>query len=330
MRFRISLLIAALGFFAALPVRAQPTDAPGSASPAIPCRLGVYLQSLSGDDVGGGTFGASAWVWVNCPSTGTPVLSKLDYPNAEDLELRFPDSLRAGAGTYENVLVRGTFRHDWNVRNYPFDRHTLHLDFEHTLLDTTQLVLLPDTAESGLADGLGLDGWNIRGMRLTSRPVTYATTFGLPGAAEQATFSRVTIAVDIERNSLLTFLKLTAGLYFAIATALLTFWMGSEPGDILGSRISLLVGALFAAFVNFSAADSALGASNQLTLVDVLHFIGLAAIVAAMILAVRAYGLALKGDADALRRSDRRQFWALTLGLLLANGVVIALAALGG
>lgn len=91
-------------------------------------------------------------------------------------------------------------------------------------------------------------------------------------------------------------------------------------------RVSLLI----AAFVNFSAADSALGASNQITLVDVLHFIGLAAIVAAMILAVRAYGLALKGDADALRRSDRRQFWALTLGLLLANGVVIALAALGG
>lgn len=298
--------------------------------PALVCSLGAYVQSLSGLSVADGTFAASAWVWSNCPVTGTSVLSKLDYPNAEDLELRFPDSLGAGVGTYENVLARGTFRHSWNVRAYPFDRHTLRLDFEHTLLDTTRLVLVPDTAESGLAEGLRLDGWRIAGVRTVGRAVTYATTFGMPGAEAEATFSRVTVEVDLARDSPLTFLKLTAGLYFALATALLTFWMGTEPGDILGSRVSLLVGALFAAFVNFSAADSALGASNQLTLVDALHFVGLAAIVAAMVLAIRAYGVALRGDTDALKRADRRQFWTLLATVVASNGLLIALAAVFG
>lgn len=307
MRRARRLVVALVALGAASGVRAQ------AAVPA--CALGAYVQSLGGFDVTAGTFAARAWVWARCPEapdgTAPVVLPRLDYVNAEDISLQFADSLRAGtpegaSGTrYAYVQARGRFRHGWDVRHYPFDRHTLRLDVEHTLLDTTALRLVPDRAASGLSPELRLDGWRVAGVRLVGRPVTYPTTFGDPTvrAGSEATFDRVTVEMDVVRAGWLSFLKLTVGLFIAVGVALVTFWLRSSDGQAATARMSLLVGALFAAFVNLTGATNAVGRTEQLTLVDLLHFAGMGLILAAIVLST----LDASRDPATAKARDRRQ-----------------------
>ncbi len=312
------LVVLAALLAAALPSSAQ--------APA--CQLGAYVQSLGAFDVSDGSFAGRAWIWSRCPER-VGVLSHLDFVNAEEVELRFADSLRAeraGGDTlyYAYVQARGRFRHRWDVQNYPFDRHTLRIDLEHTLLDTTDVRLVADRVASGLSPEMRLDGWTVAGARFVERPVTYPTTFGDPTVPDgsEATFDRVSVEVDLVRSGWLSFLKLTVGLYIAVAVAMVTFWLRSGSGEVAGERIGLLVGALFAAFVNLSAAEAVVGRTEQLTLIDLLHFSGMAFILVAVVLAI----LDPRRDPATAHARDRRHF-AVSAGLfVLVHALLIGRA----
>jgi len=289
------------------------------------CQLGAYVQSLGAFDVSDGSFAARAWIWSRCPER-VGVLSHLDFVNAEEVELRFADSLRAERGGgdtlhYAYVQARGRFRHRWDVQNYPFDRHTLRLDLEHTLLDTASVRLVADRVASGLSPEMRLDGWRVAEARFVERPVTYPTTFGDPTVpnGSEATFDRVSVEVDLVRSGWLSFLKLTVGLYIAVGVALVTFWLRGSDGGAAGARMSLLVGALFAAFVNLTGATNVVGRTEQLTLIDLLHFSGMAVILAAVVLATLDASLA----PETARARDRRQFLVLGVAFVLLHAVLI-------
>ena len=81
-----------------------------------------------------------------------------------------------GDALWANRNVDGTFRYEWDERNFPFDRHTLTIELEEGVEDIRGFVYEPDIANSGIDPDLQLPGgWKMTGWpgwRSAPRPTT--------------------------------------------------------------------------------------------------------------------------------------------------------------
>jgi hypothetical protein len=266
--FGIAIILAVLCVVGvARPTWAQPETVPTT------CQVGVYLRSLHSFDPNADTFGGDLWLWSVCPSENDQPLRNMEFVNADDTAILLDVP---GNPFWANRNVDGTFRYDWDERDFPFDRHTLTIQLEEGVDDVRKFIYEPDLANSGIDPTLELPGgWQITGWSLTGGSNSYNTTFGDPelpagGASE---YSRLTLSVDLARNDLSGFFKLTAVVYAAFIFSLVTYLMQMDISSGIGPRVSLLAIALFSAAVNLINASNALGTSSGLTLVDWIHII---------------------------------------------------------
>lgn len=260
----IVAMLCALGN--ATPTWGQPETVPTT------CQVGIYLRSLHSFDPGADTFGGDLWLWSVCPSEEDQPLHTMEFVNADDtaIVLDVP-----GNPFWANRNVDGTFRYDWDERDFPFDRHTLTIEMEEGVDDVRKFIYEPDLANSGIDPTLELPGgWQITGWTLTGGSNSYKTTFGDPElpAGGTSQYSRLTLSIDLARNDLSGFFKLTVVVYAAFIFSLVTYFMQMDMSSGIGPRVSLLAIALFSAAVNLINASNALGTSSGLTLVDWIHF----------------------------------------------------------
>ncbi|MFN8664346.1 MAG: hypothetical protein U0075_20840 [Thermomicrobiales bacterium] len=270
-RTMVLLCASVLALFGALgtarPASAQPVTAPTT------CQVGIYLRSLHSFDPNADTFGGDLWLWSVCPSQDDQPLHTMEFVNADNTAILLDVP---GNPFWANRNVDGTFRYDWDERDFPFDRHTLTIEMEEGIDDVRKFIYEPDLANSGIDPSMQLPGgWQITGWTLSGGSNAYNTTFGdpelPPGGTSQ--YSRVTLSVDLARNDLSGFFKLTAVVYAAFIFSLVTYLMQMDTTSGIGPRVSLLAIALFSAAVNLINASNALGTSSGLTLVDWIHII---------------------------------------------------------
>jgi hypothetical protein len=241
--------------------------------PPTTCQVGIYLRSLHSFDPNADTFGGDLWLWSVCPSEEDQPLHTMEFVNADDAAVLLDVP---GNPFWANRNVDGTFRYDWDERDFPFDRHTLTIELEEGVDDIRKFIYDPDLANSGIDPTLELPGgWQVTGWSLTGGSNSYNTTFGDPElpAGGTSEYSRLTLSIDLARNDLSGFFKMTAVVYAAFIFSLVTYLMQMDAASGIGPRVSLLAIALFSAAVNLINASNALGTSSGLTLVDWIHII---------------------------------------------------------
>ncbi len=150
---RLALLLGALAWVAA----AAPASAQDPAAPTT-CRVGTYLVALSAFAPGADTFDADVWLWSVCPASGPQPLETMEFVNAEAVEARLASDVRRDGAVWSQRKVRGTFRHDWDERAYPFDHHALTIVLEEGVEDAVHFRYEPDTADTALDPALQLPG----------------------------------------------------------------------------------------------------------------------------------------------------------------------------
>lgn len=235
------------------------------------CQVGIYLRSLHSFDPNADTFGGDLWLWSVCPSENDQPLHTMEFVNADDAAILLDVP---GNPFWANRNVDGTFRYDWDERDFPFDRHTLTIQLEEGVDDVRKFIYEPDLTNSGIDPTLELPGgWQITGWSLIGGSNAYNTTFGDPDLPPGGTseYSRLTLSIDLARNDLSGFFKMTAVVYAAFIFSLVTYFMQMDMNSGIGPRVSLLAIALFSAAVNLINASNALGTSSGLTLVDWIH-----------------------------------------------------------
>jgi hypothetical protein len=138
------------------------------------------------------------------------------------------------------------------------------------------------------------------------------------------------VTVELQRESVVGFVKLVAGVYAAIAIALLSFLMAPDQAPIFSGRMTVLVGALFATVVYMQVGDSLLGSPEAVSLVDKIHIVALAYVFVAAVMAVfswRDYDL---GRESRARRRDLASLCVFGASFLVINAILIVLAAVAG
>ena len=294
------------------------------------CRIGVNIEDLYDFNLADDTFGVVLWLWSFCPSRDPAPLEAIVFRTAmPGLQLGDVRSTPVDqGGLYQYRRVQGTFRHDWDMRRYPFDRHRLVIPFDESDLGAAVVIFEADAESSFLSPEIRaeLSDWEISDLEVRASVSEGASTYGLPDAAPVG-YAHLNAIVHLERTQLLAFFKLTAGVFAAALIAVLTFFFDPRDRGSFNSKLALLVGVLFAVLINMRNSDATIGDASRLTLVTVIHLVALALIVVIALLALRDRR---RADHDLPVRYPNWSLLAATAGSYIAINVgLIAHAAWG-
>ena len=330
MRVRV-LFLAMLLWLGAVPVQAQQTASADRPTQTV-CKLGFYLSDLYGIDTRAHRFGADVWAWSVCNGKKN-ALKSAEWINAQEqvqsLEYDFPTDV----GLWANRKITGSYRQYFDLRNYPFDRHTLRMAVEDSYDDDTSLKYIADDKRSKVARNLRVDGWDVKRFAIETREEPYDTAFGDPNRSydQRTLYPHLEIVIDIERSDLWTFLKLVAPVYVASILTLLTFLMDDKDNEYLSPRLRLLGGVLFAIVLNMRSVQDMLGETDGLSLMDKIHLLSLFLAVLAIAAAAAWTFLYRNGwDAKRVLKWDKRFFFVGTSLYIAANAVLIGAAVQAG
>jgi len=318
-RFSVGVLVLQLTVWLGSPGHADAGEAPDH------YRIGAYIVSLSKLDSARGTFDADLWLWSVGRSLARDPLESMEFINADRVTSRLESSTQRGELVWRQRKISGTFRHNWDLRNFPFDRQTLTIAIEEGMSEANTLLYDPDPAETGYRPQPELKGWRVTGIALRGGVTHYVTTFGDPTATHGSDYAELQLAVTLARTSLAPFLNLLAPLYAAFLLTAMSFLLGSS---VVAARMSLLAAALFAVVINIRTTSDMLGGAHGPTLVDKLNILGLAAIVAATFATVATSVLSGRVAPTRLARLDYIACSILVLLFAGANAVLLATAAL--
>lgn len=278
------LLLLAPGSFR--PVSAQEGPV---ATPEV-CRIGVNIESLYDLDMARDTFGAILWVWSLCPSDELAPLNTIEFPSASAGLNLGPIEMLAlpSGGQYTSRRVQGTFRHNWDMTHYPFDRQHVVIPMDETLYSAGRVTFEADERESFLTPGIRemLDEWLVSELTLGTSVSEEPSNYGLPDA-DGARYARLDVGFTLERTKVLTFVKLTSGVFAGVFIAFLSFFYDRNDRGGFGSKLGLLVGVLFAVLLNLRTADANLGHAGHLTLITKIHLVTLGLIIVLALMALR-------------------------------------------
>ncbi len=309
---------------------ASPTTSPTASPSGTPktCNIGVYLISLHDFDLANGLFSTDFWLWSTCPSEDLQPLKVVDFVNAntKDIQTSLYATSKRRNGNWSYVKVSGPFRYDWDVRNFPFDRHVLQITLENTNAVAEDFIYTADKKGSKYSRDISLGGWRITDFTVAQKTYQYATTFGDPELPETGTtnYSRLHILISIARNSVISFFKICAPVYIAFGISLVAYFL-----DVATSA-GLLAATLFAVVVNQQVSESVLGSVETLTLVDQIHLTAMAYILATCIVIVYSHVRSEVDQEQLPIRRHRRSFRITWISYVVVNIIVIVAAAIAG
>jgi hypothetical protein len=310
--------------------RAAPDE--GATAPGAPVRhrVGLYLTDLHSIDLPRGTFGASFWIWSVGPAAPRS-LQTMEFVNANQVAVSLESSVQRGVVGWSQRKVTGVFREQWDLRNFPFDRHVLEILLEEGAEEEARFAYEPDTANSGVGLQDPVEGWRVRDMGIGVGTAAYASSFGDPEAAEPySRFSRLRVALALERSDYTGFFKLTAALYAGFLICVIGCLVHVTAATF-SARITLLAAALFAIVINMRAASLAIGSEHGATLMDKLHMVGLAYVSAVTAATVLVCARVERGmGTERLMRIDQRCCLSAAAVFVVLNAALLVQAAVEG
>lgn len=241
--------------------------------------IGILVTQLGDFNSVSGTFSASLWLWAESKQEKDNALSSIEFPSAIKIEVPYTYTNQSPAGITVCKQIKGTFRHNWDKINFPFDKQTLIIAIEEG--NSNVLSYEVKNKNTALDEDLDLVGWKLENLEFIPMTKAYKVDFGELTASK---YSKLLIKITLERTSLMGFWKLTIAALIASAIGFVTYFLSNS--SLIGSRMGLLVGAVFATVISMKTASGDLGASGDLTLIDLIHILVLIYLLTATIITV--------------------------------------------
>jgi len=320
----LAVVLASLMWPTLAPAQGTPV-APASSATAAPnpteVTVGVYVVQLDDPSLKDSQFTAVFWLWFRWKGDrDLNPLKKFEVVGGlvEGIENE-KTVLGEGADAvhYQCVKVRSTITQDFDLLDFPIDRHTLEISIEETSDGAELIRYIPDVNNSKLEDSISLAGWRIGRTSAVVTTKQYSSTFGEPAQVSggETKYARFTLQVPVGRPGVGYPLKMFWSLYLSVMVAILAF--NIKPID-LDPRFGLGIGAVFAAMASAFVISGSLPDGNQVTLADKVVMIAIGTIVASLIQSIVSLRLHQAGKEAASSRLDRM---SLALFTVLYAGV---------
>jgi|SRR6185369_6281737 len=301
---------------------ATPAEAPEAAKPET-IDVGTYLNQITAVDLRNNTFSVDFWIWFRWKNKALKPMDSFEVISGKiNSKTNCTKSELPGEINYAACRVSATVIKHWDVTHFPFDDHTVAIEIEDGDIDETKGVYRADEKNSKLDPEVSVAGWNIGGYHAATEDRHYNSNYGdisLPSDSESV-YSRYTFAVDLKRTSRGRFFKVFFGLFVAVLVSWCAFFI--RPKDA-GPRVSVAVGALFAASAITVSLNSTLPESNKVTLGEKLIFFTMLMILVSLMGTIGSLLLNYKGNEAGYKKLDRTS--AILFPIVYVIGVVVSL-----
>lgn len=290
-----------------------------------PVTVGVYINQIYGVNLKENEFKVDFYIWFRWGGQKdlTP-LETFEIMNGRiESKSSFVDK-DIYSQHYVSARILATINQLWDLRPYPFDKHTLELQIEDSQNDISQLVYLADKANSGASPSIHLSGWNVSKVEYNVELQTYETNYGdvsLP-TGKQSVYSRFLYAVHLDRPGVAGVLKALSAVLISTFVAFLAFLIRPTNHE---ARFALGIGALFAVVASEIFVSSTLPESGVMMLVDKLHLSSIAVIFLTLFVSALSLRLYERGRVDLGERLDRACLAVFPIAYLLGFALLILL-----
>lgn len=291
--------------------------------------VGVYVNDLPHVDLATNSYTLDAFVWFRWQDPSLNPAASMEFMNpfegwgsSAKAVFDAPQQLDDGS-YYQSVRYQGRFSSPMPVRQYPFDGQTLVLVMEDSHANIDEQVYLPDVEAVVVNPQLGLSDYQIGTPRMQISAQTYATRFGDTSLTGPETYSRATVSIPLDRPSVTYGIKVLFPILIILACASLALWLHPAHSE---ARVGLVVTALLT-LVAFQL--TALPQVNYLIMMDWLFFLAYLFVLGTMVQVVRSHWIVRSKDEDLAVGTDRRVFFGMSVGIVLA-GFVVLWSILGG
>jgi hypothetical protein len=242
--------------------------------------IGVFLTSLYELNMNAGSYSADFWIWSESQIDHKFKLDRVElgylygkYPL--ETSLKYQENLSESI-SFENRKIRATFLHDYSLDLFPFDKQTLRIYIEGT--DSIDELIFEPSTKSGFSQLIQMSGWRINSFKLIPSEINHGTNFGYPNYTTNVSYPLITVEIELIRNSLYLFFKLIIGLLVSVLIASLASSLSVYNDDLYSSRLALIGGSLLASVLNQQFVDTKADAINLVTLLDIIHLIGISTV----------------------------------------------------
>ena len=235
----------------------------------IKVNYGVFIKKIV-PDFKEGTFYAEFYWWLKFKNDTT--LSK--WSNADIINIEYTNAKEADIGSFQNEIQetknvgpheyyytgfhQGNFYFNPDYRTYPFDEQILNMTVENSLIPSSSLVFVVDTA-SFIKSGVNSDFFGISNDLLQNKSVNfniaksiisvmegvYNSNFGDPGFPPQSQYSRVNVSIIINRSFVPFISKLLIPLIIILFLVYFVFFIPADKIDIAaGLTVTSLLSAI--------------------------------------------------------------------------------------
>lgn len=241
--------------FAALPFSTLAQDASGEKKPQI-IRVGIYILNIGKFDIGSGAYTVD--FYLSLRSDAPIERDSFEFMNGRAASRELIEDkpnekfYRIQANLFQNV----------NLKDYPFDRHTLTIEIEEKTSDVSKVVYVPDESMSGVDEYVTFVGWELDGQPRAVVPVHEYRLFG-------ERYSRLSYQINIKRSALAAILKAFIPISFIMFIGLLSLIIAT---DKVAMRFGLNTSMLLAAVMFHLNVTSSLPPVGYLTFADKFMF----------------------------------------------------------
>lgn len=284
--------------------RSARAEAPAEAGPET-IVVGAYVTLIHGIDLKAGSFGIDFWLWFRWSGRGQSPLDSFEVIGGRVLsKTNVIKKALPGGLEYHSARVSASILQPWDLTTFPFDDHTLRIRIEDSERDALTAVYEPDGVNAGIDPDVRVSGWRVAGHEDAVVEQVYRSNYGdtsLPTGAHSR-YSRYVFSAHLERDGVGRFFKFFAGLFIATLASWCAFFV--RPRDA-GPRVSVSIGALFAAAAVTIAINNQLPDVGYLTFADKMVFLSLGTILLSLFGTVSALALHYREQEKMHRRLDR-------------------------
>ena len=288
-------------------------------------KVGVFVTSIFDFSLSDRSYSVDFWMWLHYRNDSLNLLESTEISNSKEYTYLLSDIETTNGINWATQKCKAIIKKEWDVTNFPFDRQVLTIELEESILDTSELVYLADTANSRFDRRISVDGWKITHFSISAAEKNYRTTYGDPHLSGESTYASAEVIFHFSRDGISMFFKLFTGIYVAFFISVLVFFMGPENPE----RFGVLVGTLFAGIGNKYVVDSLLPETTAYTLVDKVHTLAFIMIFLALAATVIAYRLDYNGKRKTGWLVDKISF-SLIMSLFVGLNIWFFVQALGG
>jgi hypothetical protein len=292
-----------------------------------PTTVGLYLQSLSMIDTSANSFTVDFYLWTVSSAAGPDPLAPFSLPQSQNRKILENWIERSEETLWSVRQVRAVMAKDWDMSNYPFDRHRVQLVIGPYSDASEVPPFVIDQKNSGFGSLAATTGWDIQDFHLSVKSVKYPTNFGDPFAHEKNnSYKWVVASFELHRQGAWIFANLMVGANIAFFAAMLACFMKTNHPPIFAGRMSLQIAALFAIIINHRQILPTGGRLTITTLPDELHLRLYLLVFASLLLTLRSRMLNEAGREEFAVRWERRGTLILLAIFLIANITLVTRA----